>query len=119
MQNCFKEYEEENNKCQSCKVKQSCKREHGKIIKKQQDWNYTKYRSALEKKFKLEEENMQLYQNRLKLKSEMLSIDNKRAKNEKEIFNLNNEARHHMGYGMVKSEKEIEVEVENENKNNL
>ena len=108
---CFKDFGSRK-ECKSCKVRASCEKEYNKIIKRGKDWDYKKYRDALDQKFKLEDENILLFREQVEHKKKVLSLGHDMEKNRKKIFELNNEARKIMGYGIVDEMKDVEKEIE-------
>ena len=108
---CFKDFGSKSD-CTTCKVRRSCEVAYNKIVKRTNDWDYKKYREVLDKKFKLENDNVGLFREQLMLKSAVLSASHKIEKNNNLIFKYNNEARKQLGYGIVAAASEIEKEIE-------
>jgi len=108
---CFKDFGSKN-ECTICKARRSCEVAYNKIVKRTNSWDYKKYREVLDKKFKLENDNVGLFREQLMLKSAVLSAGHKIEKNNNLIFKYNNEARKQLGYGVVAAASEIEKEIE-------
>jgi hypothetical protein len=114
--NCLGEYNSDDVECNKCKVIVSCKRKQNAIIKKVTNWQYNRYRVALEKKFLLEEETQELYRKKCKLQRDVLVVSQKIGKNNKLIFDLNNDVRRHLRRDVIKREVDIGLEIDKDEK---
>jgi len=108
---CLGEFENDNPECDKCKVKSSCKKKQNKIVSSVKDYEYTKYRTALDKKFVLEEETQELYRKKCKLQRDVLVVGQKIGKNNALIFDLNNDVRRHLRRDVIKREVDIGLEI--------
>ena len=110
---CFKEFGSKS-ECPVCPVRSSCEKVYNKIVHRNKEWDYTKYREVLDKKFNLENENLELFKKQLLVKSEVLSLGHRMEKNNNLIFKYNNDARKQMGYGIITVTRRVEKETKAE-----
>jgi len=107
---CIGEYDETHLECKNCSIKSTCQRKKAKIIKNNKQFDYARYRRALDDKFKLEGDNMELYREMHRMRCEIARIGRIRSSNEVKIFELNNQARKCLGYGILVPEEDIDKE---------